>query len=387
MAARAIALAWVACGLLAAPVAGAPARSEEERLLWERAAQWEEALAKSDAVLRDAALQAYFDEITAKVHAQLAEAQSAAPRVVVLRHPLINAFAAPNGLVVLHTGILARLENEAELATLLGHELAHFVRRHSLRESRERRGATRREGLARALSLGLYSLGGGPLEAAVDRHVRGYSQQLELEADRLGFVAMERAGYDVRASVRMFEVVLLDEEEPAIEDPFYYADHPSMEARAQHYRELIARSRRSGGELGAERYLAAVRGAIAQNVKDDLELARVRSARRGIDRLLAADAASAEAHYLDGEWHRLAGKPGPESAAASAGAYARATELDAKHAAAWRALGLAQRELGRAEDALRSLARAIELAPEALDRPILEAYVKELEAEAARAAR
>jgi predicted Zn-dependent protease len=382
---RGLALALLAVAL-SAPAAGAPARSDEERQLWERAAQWEAALAKSDALLCDAALQSYLDGIATKIHAQIAEKDSPAPRVFVLRHPLINAFAAPNGMVVLHSGILARLENEAELATLLGHELAHFVRRHSLRETRERRGATRREGLARALTLGLYSLGGGPLEAAVERHVRGYSQRLELEADRLGFVAMQRAGYDVRASVRMFEVVLLDEEEPKVEDPFYYADHPSMDARAAHYRELIARSRQSGGELGAERYLAAIRGAIAQNVKDDLEFARVRSARLGVDRLLAAGG-SAEAHYLDGEWLRLAGKPGPESSAASAAAYARAVELDAQHAPAWRALGLAQRDLGRAQDALRSLTRALELAPDALDRPILEAYVKELQAEASRAPR
>jgi len=377
------AAALLACGLVAAPLASEPARKAEEHALWERAAQWETALQKSDAVLRDPALQTYLDEVTAKVYAQMDSTQGE-PRVYVLRHPLINAFAAPNGLVVLHSGILARLENEAELATLLGHELAHFVRRHSLLESRERRGVTRREGLARALSLGLYSLGSGPLEAAVERHVSGYSRQLELEADRLGFEAMAGAGYDVRASVRMFEVVLLDEEEPTIVDPFYYADHPSMEARAEHYRELIARSRQAGGELAGERYFAAVRGALEQNVKDDLSFARVRSARRSIDRLLAAADANAEAHFLDGEWQRLAGEPGQAGAVASAAAYARATELDPEHAAAWRALGLAQRELGRAADAVRSLEHALELAPDALDRPILEAYVRELQSEAAR---
>jgi predicted Zn-dependent protease len=381
---RATAL-WLASVLAPAPLAGEPARSAEERALWERAAAWEDAYARSPAMWRDEALLSYLDGVARRVYAQMSPPSGVTPRLLVLRQPMINAAAFPNGFVVLHTGILARLENEAQLATLLGHELAHFVRRHSLREKRARRSAERSERLTRALSLGLAS--SSSFASAVERQVSGYSQQLELEADRAGFEAMGRAGYEIRASARLFDIVLLDEEKPTIEDPFYYADHPSMAARAAHYRDLIAQSPQLEGELGAERYAAAVRTATEQNVRDDLALARVRSARRGIDRLLAEDGANAEAHFLEGEWHRLAGEPGRASTAAATVAYEKSTQREPGHAAAWRGLGLALRDLGRAAEAIPALERAIELAPDALDRPILAAYVKELRNELARAAR
>jgi len=384
--------AWVALALLLAgclpsvppmlePLRGKPTQASEEAGIWDQAERFERELAKSKAVIRDEVLAAYLDGVTARVYAHLDPPRGITPRVVVVRQPLINASATPNGVVLLHTGILARIGNEAELATLLGHELAHFVRRHSIRERQARRATEQSARLKNALSLGLLESPAG-LEDEIARQVSGYSQQLELEADRLGFEAMAAAGYDERASVRLFEVVLLDEESPDIEDPYYYADHPSMAARAAHYRELIAHARDAGGELGPERYEAAVLRVLPQNVRDDLALARVRSARRGIDRLLAAPKASSEAHFLLGEWHRLTGR-GARAGEEADSAYARAVEVDANDAQAWRALGLVQRERGRREQAIASLERALTLDPGALDRPILEAYVRELRKQAA----
>src|SRR5207245_8552276 len=52
--------------------------------------------------------------------------------LVVLRDPTLAAFAMPEGRVFLHTGLLSRLENEAQLATILGHEVTHVYERHYL---------------------------------------------------------------------------------------------------------------------------------------------------------------------------------------------------------------------------------------------------------------
>lgn len=358
------------------PLRERPARATEEAAIWDEAERFERALAQSKAVVHDDALQKYLEHVTARVYAQLEPPEGITPRVVVVRQPLVNASVAANGVVLLHTGILARIESEAELATLLGHELAHFVRRHTLRERQARRGVERSARLSRALSLGLFE-GSGGLSAEIERQVSGYSQQLELEADRVGFEAMAAAGYDERASVRMFEGVLIDEESPDIEDPYYYADHPSMAARAAHYRTLIAGTREPGGELGAERYTEAVQAVLPQNVRDDLSLARVRSAKRGIDRLLARPLPSSEAHFLLGEWLRLTGSNASAQEAAER-AYAQATRVDPQSAPAWRALGLVQRDRGRDAEAIQSLEHALALDPSALDRPILEAYLREL---------
>ncbi|MFI5321802.1 MAG: M48 family metalloprotease [Myxococcota bacterium] len=362
------------------PLAREPEKASDERIIWEQAAHFEQALAASEEVVRDEALQAYLDGVTRSVYARMNPPRGVEPRVVVVRQPLINASAAPNGLVLIYSGILARIENEAELATLLGHELAHFVRRHSLQERRERTATEKSERLGRALSLGLFGGSEASSRASIEQQVSGFSQRLELEADRLGFDAMRDAGYDVRQSVRMFEVVLLDEEAPTVADPFYYADHPSMESRAAHYRQLIAAAEPGAGEIRAEPYAAATRSLIAQNIEDDLALSRVRSARRGVDRLLAFPDADGTAYLLLGEWHRLAGQAGAAGLGEAARAYERATQLAPESARAWRALGLARRDLGEASEAARALERAIELAPAALDRPILEAYVREARA-------
>ena len=53
----------------------------------------------------------------------------------IVRDPTINAFAIPNGEIFLHTGLLARLKNEAQLAFVLGHEIGHILRNHVLKFS------------------------------------------------------------------------------------------------------------------------------------------------------------------------------------------------------------------------------------------------------------
>ncbi len=60
------------------------------------------------------------------------------PKVKVVKDPFLNAFALPDGSIYFHTGLLARMENEAQLATVLGHEIAHFINRDSARQLRHR---------------------------------------------------------------------------------------------------------------------------------------------------------------------------------------------------------------------------------------------------------
>ena len=57
-------------------------------------------------------------------------------RVRVIEDPTLNAFAYPHGSIYIHTGLLARMENEDELATVLGHEMTHVEDRHMLRYQR-----------------------------------------------------------------------------------------------------------------------------------------------------------------------------------------------------------------------------------------------------------
>jgi len=110
-----------------------------------------------------------------------------------------NAFATPNGIVVVHSGLFAVLQNEAQLAFILSHEVSHAVQEHSWRQSQHlkvRRGLLQVAG-AFAAAYGQYDLANMAkmFEGALRN---GYSRSLENQSDRMGVEGMVAAGYDPR---------------------------------------------------------------------------------------------------------------------------------------------------------------------------------------------
>jgi predicted Zn-dependent protease len=118
--------------------------------------------------------------------------------VRVLRMPVINAYAVPGGRLYVTTGLLAFVESEAELASILGHEIAHVDRRHCIERIQYRLAAEK-------------VLGSG-FAALVDLGTRlwtvGFSRLEELEADRQGTLIAHRAGYHPSAGLRLFRRLL-----------------------------------------------------------------------------------------------------------------------------------------------------------------------------------
>jgi hypothetical protein len=118
-----------------------------------------------------------------------------------------NAFALPNGLVVIYSAMFDVLENEAQLATVMAHEIAHAIQEHSWRQQnyhRKKLMAMRIGGLAASV------LGGGNLAGAVTTLIEGavrsgYSRSLENQADRAGLEYMLAAGYDIREAPRVWQ--------------------------------------------------------------------------------------------------------------------------------------------------------------------------------------
>ena len=116
----------------AVPLNDALKSAEDERRLWERVQGEQDAIDNSGVLYHDPELESYLNRIV-----KILQAHSIAPdfhiQVKVLKDPHLNAFAYPNGVIYVHTGILARMENEAQLAALLSHEMTHCTHRHSLR--------------------------------------------------------------------------------------------------------------------------------------------------------------------------------------------------------------------------------------------------------------
>jgi predicted Zn-dependent protease len=89
----------------------------------------ERSFAASALIIKDPELQNYLDGVVCR----LAEKICPDIRLYIVKIPYFNASMAPNGVMQVWTGLLLRVENEAQLATVLAHELAHYKKRHSIK--------------------------------------------------------------------------------------------------------------------------------------------------------------------------------------------------------------------------------------------------------------
>ena len=161
-----------------------------------------------------------------------------------------NAFCLPGGRVAVYTGIIPVLQNEAALAAVMGHEVAHAVARHG--------GERMSQGL-------LFSLGGKALDVALqekDPAVRKgilaayglggtvgvmlpYSRKHELEADRLGLKYMAEAGYDPAEAVRLWQ--RFGRMKQGAAPPELLSTHPCEKRRIQRLQALLPQAQRLYG--------------------------------------------------------------------------------------------------------------------------------------------
>lgn len=172
-------------------------KSEEEELVIGQ--QWAAMLTGAAPLLADEKVQRYVNRVGRWVALQ-SERPQLKWHFGVLDSDNVNAFATPGGYVFITKGLLARLNNEAELAGVLGHEIAHVVQKHHLAAIQKGGGIgigaelISKFGLSKA---GEYTDASNKLlSGAKEVMLRGLDKSDEYEADRMGVVLAARAGYD-----------------------------------------------------------------------------------------------------------------------------------------------------------------------------------------------
>ena len=191
----------------------------------------------------------------------------------VLNTPDVNAFAVPGGYIYTTRGLLALANNEAELASVLGHETGHITARHTA----ERAGQAQQTqlGVLGATLLGAIlggqagaELAGGAASQYGQQRLAGYSQEQEFEADSLGVRYMKRATYDPQASATFLaalrsetqlEAKIAGKDPNVVDDTNMLASHPRTIDRVERAIQE-AGGAQPGGMLERDIYLQKIDG-------------------------------------------------------------------------------------------------------------------------------
>ncbi|TYO99993.1 putative Zn-dependent protease [Geothermobacter ehrlichii] len=331
-----------------------------------------EVLQRMGGVYPDPELEAYVNEVGRRL-GRVSHRPELDYRFKVVNDSVPNAFALPGGFIAVSRGLLTGLENEAQLAAVLGHEIGHVTARHAVQGMQ--RGTLLGLGVAlldaatRTTSYGALAHPAGQLAAGLINN--RYSREQEGESDRLGIDYMVRAGYDPEGSVQVMEYFYRKVEKGA--DPDWLAglfrSHPFSIERMRANRSYIethyaARRKDPAMRIGVDAYLAATRRlravAPAYALYDKAKkLEKAGKIRQAISTYLAAaEKGPDEALILTGLGMAYLRADDPVAARQH---LQRALRLDDGYYLTLLGMGYIELQQGQAEKALTHLERSMEL--------------------------
>ena len=395
---------------------GQPFKPEaDERALWAKAEKEEEALLKKAKPYDDLLLEEYLARIGDRLTpADVRAAGGPGFKFGVMRDPTLNAFAMPNGKIYVHTGLLSRLDNEAQLATILGHEMTHVTHRHALSFQRD---AQNKQilytVLAVAASIGVAAAAGSRtgsgdsigaavigqtanailglgLQLAAVAAINGYGRDLERDADQGGMENLVNAGYDPAEAPKVFELLRSESKDRGSLETFFFGSHPRLTERIDTTRDLV-RTRYAAAAASptavrdTEDFQLRMRAVVRENAYEDIRAGRFAVAQRQLDRVLGITPRDPVAHLYYGDLHRLQSQRArdtaqkSQSAALALASYERAVELDPTLPEPHRQLGFLyyqQKDNARAREAF---GQYLALKPDAPDARRIKEYLVELD--------
>lgn len=375
-----IAAGGACCALAAARPAGAqevwkpPARftrpdiATDEGGLWAIMDREERNLRRSPFVIRDRALHDYVQGIACR----LAGDHCPDVRVHIVNTPLFNASMAPNGMMQVWSGLLLRVENEAQLAAVIGHEIGHYLERHTLERLRDAKSAS-----AFAQFIGLFGLVGALGQLAMLAGMFSFSRDQERRADVIGATLMHQAGYAAGEAAKVWSNLLLElkarpDGDPAVNSPMF-ATHPPAEERSQTLARLAEAL--PGGETRAGAWEQRVRPFRREWLREEIKRGQHEESLALLTRMGTA-AAHPDYRYARGEVYRLRAKEGDLDLALAD--FLAAAALGGEPPETHRALGYVYRARRQTAEAKASFLRYLELAPAAPDQAMIKSYVEEM---------
>ena len=228
-----VSLKIAAAGLLA----GCGVSTQQEVQMGQQTAQQVEAQLP---MVQDAIIQNYVNSLGQRIASRTSRSDLDW-RFRVVNSSVVNAFALPGGFVYVNRGVLERASNMSEVAGVLGHEIEHVVRRHSVKQMEQAQGANVGVGILCALTGVCQS---GVAQAAIQ--VGGaavfakFSRTDEVQADEGGFNNLMRAGINPRGMYTFFQKLLAEEQRSGGGNvAAWFSDHPGTTDRIADIQRML----------------------------------------------------------------------------------------------------------------------------------------------------
>lgn len=353
-----------------------PEESRDEQGLWSELEEMERRLSQSPLLVRDADINNYITEIVCR---------TAGPycndfRVYVVRNPGFNASMTATGMMQIWTGLIVRAGSTDEIAAVVGHEIAHYTRLHSLqrlRDVKSKLAAGSIFDIGVAIATGIST----PLgQAAALLSVLSFSREQETEADLLGTRLIAEAGYDPHASYSVWRRLIAEEEAAEVkrEQPGAFSrTHPDAEARADYLEKLVTGTYGPPSAKGHDDdpLLKILEDHYLFLMEDQIDTNRFGRTRALLERHRDMGIEPSLVSFFYGEMYRQRAADGDRTLAIEA--YRESIASGAPPPEAYKNLGYLYLKEGDSEAAMENFRAYLAADPEATDRAMIEFYLED----------
>ena len=353
-----------------------PSEAQDEQGLWMELEEYERTLNQSALLVRDPDLNNYIKEIVCRVAGDYCNDF----RVYLVRNPGFNASMTATGMMQIWTGLLVRATSSDEIAAVVGHEIAHYTRMHTLQRFRKLK-KNAAAGSIIDIGISIFTGTSTPLAQSIGMMTAlAFSREQEQEADLLGAQLMAEASLDPHAAYRVWEHVIAEEEAAAVkrQAPGLFAQtHPDTQSRVDVTRDWVtARYGPPDAESVADDKLIQVLNEHYYFLMEDqIDTNRFGRTKELLERHSEMGVEPGIIYYFYGEMFRQRADEGDRQLAMSA--YRHSIETGNAPSDAYRNLGylhLKEKELDAARKHFRAF---LEREPEASDRAMIEFYLTE----------
>ncbi|GEM_PF-5823633 len=367
---------------------------------------------KTGALYNDEIVLDYVNKMAVKLTSNKTFDKNTQLKIMIIREPTVNAFAMATGSIYIHTGALAKLENEDQLAHLLGHEISHVANKDMLyfMNSYHKKTIVYKifDVILAPTSVFFGILGDLTQTAFLLFHVAtvtGYSRIVEARSDKEGMSWATEYGYNPSAGPGLMQLFINEGDKyQAGPEVFFLMMHPTTKWRLNELNSIISKKGSVQKDVRVDdEFLRNMTKIKLYNATLNIKWDRLEHARDNIQWVLEKDPNNPEAHYLAGGIYRLEAEDKKRVRdelsykkwnelnkgykkteledmwyGKSIEEYNKAIGCDPKYANSYKGLALAYKYKNDKENALANLKKYLEVCPDAPDKRYVNNLIERL---------